>query len=156
MVELGSRDEQLLPLRCCTSILPVGPLLKFVPRKQRATFLEKFREASTPPPQRVYCPKASCSTFLGETPKCANKLTCPKCKTRVCTKCKNTAHPGNDCEQNTLELQVRELAEKKRWQTCPRCKAIVERISGCNYVVCRCGATFCYKCGTRGPCLFHG
>lgn len=157
MVELASRDEKLLPLRCCTRLLPIDPVLEIVPCRQRAVFQEKLREASVPPPRRVYCPKASCSTYLGEAPKWANsqaRITCPTCLTGVCIKCKNATHPGSNCQQNILTLQVKKLAEEKGWQTCPGCKMIVERIEGCNNMSCRCGAEFCYRCGTR-KCSKH-
>ncbi|KAL4068098.1 hypothetical protein J3A83DRAFT_4097079 [Scleroderma citrinum] len=155
MVEMGSRDEQLLPLRCCKILLPVDPLLRLVSPMQRATFQAKLTEASVPPPQRVYCANKSCSAFLGEAPKCTGlplELICPKCNTGVCTGCKNTVHPGDDCKQNTFALQVRNLAAKNQWQTCPGCKMIVQRNGGCLHMSCRCGVQFCYCCGSRGSC----
>ena len=30
---------------------------------------------------------------------------------------------------------------------CPRCKVIVSRSEGCDIISCRCGESFCYKCG---------
>lgn len=30
---------------------------------------------------------------------------------------------------------------------CPQCLTQVERSSGCSYIICRCGAHFCYNCG---------
>ena len=35
-------------------------------------------------------------------------------------------------------------------KACPSCVAWVQKISGCNAVVCRCGVAFCYACGKRG------
>lgn len=155
MVKLASRDEELLPLRCCESLLPVDPLLKFVPHAQRVLFRDKLKEVAIPPPERVYCPKESCSTFIGQVPKRVNsrpQFTCSKCKTKVCTACRNITHPGDDCKQNALALQAKQLAKEKKWQTCPGCKMIVERIAGCPNMVCRCGQQFCYCCGASKGC----
>jgi hypothetical protein len=30
---------------------------------------------------------------------------------------------------------VLELAQKEKWQQCPKCRSMVERIMGCNYMV---------------------
>lgn len=31
-------------------------------------------------------------------------------------------------------------------QRCPRGGCLVEKIAGCNYIECRCGAKFCWNC----------
>ncbi|KAI8147721.1 hypothetical protein BJV82DRAFT_698046 [Fennellomyces sp. T-0311] len=41
-----------------------------------------------------------------------------------------------------------ELALARNWSRCPSCRHAVERISGCNYIYCRCGTGFCYRCGS--------
>ncbi|KAG6329978.1 hypothetical protein ID866_9111 [Astraeus odoratus] len=158
MVEAASRDPQLLPLQCCKVLLPVDPLVNFLPQRRRTAIKYKLMEASVPPTQRLYCPKQTCSVFMGESAKNerpATELTCPKCYTRVCTSCKNIAHPGDTCKQNSLAIMVRELAASNKWQTCPGCKMIVERTSGCPHMACRCGTAFCYCCGTAGKCPVH-
>ena len=63
-----------------------------------------------------------------------------------------------------------ELAVINEWRQCSSCRALVERIDGCNHMVyapphlppvdnadqahrCRCGHRFCYQCGAaRGTC----
>ncbi|KAI8148114.1 hypothetical protein BJV82DRAFT_653997 [Fennellomyces sp. T-0311] len=42
-----------------------------------------------------------------------------------------------------------EFALAKNWSRCPNCRHVVERISGCNFIYCRCGANFCYRCGKQ-------
>lgn len=40
-------------------------------------------------------------------------------------------------------------------RACPRCKALVARVSGCRHMVCVCGMPFCFDCGesrSSGPC----
>lgn len=156
MVEAACRDEQLFPLQCCLQLLPVDPLLKSLPKERRKAIQEKIIEASIPTSQRIYCPKATCSAFMGEVKTNTRQLerTCAKCNTLVCLKCTEQAHPGDDCKQNSLAREVKALAAKERWQTCPGCKMIVERVSGCSHMLCRCGTAFCYSCGTKG-CSKH-
>merc|ERR1712023_105329 len=35
-------------------------------------------------------------------------------------------------------------------QPCPRCLVLARRETGCDHIVCRCGCSFCFRCG--GPC----
>nr|GAT58831.1 predicted protein [Mycena chlorophos] len=35
----------------------------------------------------------------------------------------------------------------KQWRRCPHCSSLVELVSGCNHMTCRCGTHFCFKCG---------
>ncbi|KAG6329977.1 hypothetical protein ID866_9110 [Astraeus odoratus] len=152
MVDAASRDGQVLPLRCCQVLLPVDTLVKLLPRKQRKASRAQLVEASIPLAERVYCPTPTCSAFLGKAPNDISTRTCSTCKMHVCTGCKDTAHPGDDCKQNALALMVRRMAVENDWKTCPQCKVIVEHIGGCSNMTCRCGKKFCYVCGQSLPC----
>nr|XP_023918135.1 probable E3 ubiquitin-protein ligase RNF217 [Quercus suber] len=56
----------------------------------------------------------------------------------------------NNCERIEENDQIfKELAVSKKWVKCPTCDYHVERISGCRHMSCRCGTTFCYKCGRK-------
>ncbi|KIK53427.1 hypothetical protein GYMLUDRAFT_88380 [Collybiopsis luxurians FD-317 M1] len=134
----------------------------------------KASEFDVPPQDRVYCPNPRCSSFLGSssslqdphTPKLGQSepFQCPTCSELVCTLCRKRAHPDqSECqsmsvEDELAELELHELARSKRWQTCPGCKAIVEITHGCNHMICRCRAEFCYLCGSewRGVCICQG
>ncbi|CDH60739.1 predicted protein [Lichtheimia corymbifera JMRC:FSU:9682] len=96
---------------------------------------------------------------------------CLECHRGICMQCGNKWHEG-DCKnkrwarvtlpkdqkeaairrKNSMEL--RKVAKNKGWSRCPRCHHMVERIAGCNYVRCRCGTGFCYRCGSLR--LTHG
>lgn len=53
-------------------------------------------------------------------------------------------------EPNEAEQQTVQLANEQGWQSCQRCKQIVDLIpGGCNHMTCRCGHQFCYACGQR-------
>ena len=68
-------------------------------------------------------------------------------------------HKGSPCVEDEATQELRRAAKKKGWQTCPGCKAVVQRLSGCNSMICRCGVKFCYLCGMKmskcryGQCL---
>ncbi|KAF7115083.1 hypothetical protein RHSIM_RhsimUnG0066500 [Rhododendron simsii] len=50
-------------------------------------------------------------------------------------------------ERNDVAFEV--LAERKKRTSCPHCHHCVEHVDGCSIVKCRCGSSFCYKCGRR-------
>ncbi|KIJ59182.1 hypothetical protein HYDPIDRAFT_101186 [Hydnomerulius pinastri MD-312] len=151
MAEAANRDESLLPLQCCHKQLPTETFLQFLPESVRAAFYAKSAEASTPPPQRLYCPNKKCSIFLGKSSGegSLHDIACPECSTAVCSGCKTRAHPREDCKENELAIEARALATAKGWQTCPGCKAIVELKDGCYHMTCRCQTQFCYGCGAK-------
>ncbi|KAK7435135.1 hypothetical protein VKT23_019828 [Stygiomarasmius scandens] len=114
----------------------------------------KSREFSVPSRDRMYCPISRCSMFLGSSSTIQTtglvSIECYSCHTFVCLRCGYIAHPGERCRpspEEIAETQVRELAEEKEWKTCPGCKQMVERISGCPHMICRCRTHFCYGCG---------
>eukprot|EP00741_Cyanophora_paradoxa_P017154 tig00020960_g16566.t1 len=45
------------------------------------------------------------------------------------------------------ERALLELERRGAMRRCRRCRAMVERSSGCNHMTCRCGYQFCYLCG---------
>jgi hypothetical protein len=57
---------------------------------------------------------------------------------------------ARDYAQKKNDLVVDEgLREwvKSNTQECPTCHLIVERESGCDYMICLCGTAFCFQCG---------
>jgi hypothetical protein len=44
---------------------------------------------------------------------------------------------------------------KLNLKKCPNCSIWVEKIAGCEYISCKCGIQFCYRCGiefVKDPC----
>ncbi|EAW06656.1 uncharacterized protein ACLA_083510 [Aspergillus clavatus NRRL 1] len=60
--------------------------------------------------------------------------------------CKRAAHEG-DCPDEDEE--VLQLSEREGWRRCFQCRKVIELGVGCNHITCRCGAEFCYVCGTK-------
>lgn len=149
MAEVANDNEGLFPLKCCQQQLPVDTFLSFLPGPLRTRFSFKCAEAATPPNFRIYCPNKTCLNFIGRShASTPYVVSCPECSTDVCSGCKNRAHPRESCDDN-LGREVRSLAKEKGWKTCPKCKTIVERSSGCSHMQCRCRQEFCYTCGGK-------
>ncbi|TFK33088.1 hypothetical protein BDQ12DRAFT_658383 [Crucibulum laeve] len=146
LVEAMTRDESLYPLRCCKQSISQDTVLSFLPEDLRVLFMTKNREFGTLSLTRLYCPNPRCSLFLGSSEGKGGTILCPTCKTAACASCKQLAHPGDSCTASTGTVLLKELAQKKNWQTCPGCKAIVELDHGCYHMTCRCRSEFCYLC----------
>ncbi|KAF9552090.1 hypothetical protein CPC08DRAFT_823074 [Agrocybe pediades] len=150
LVESFTRDESLFPLRCCGQPIPIKDVAPFINSTLQREFNEKHAEFSIPSQNRVYCVSPQCSKFLGSSEGRYKAIFpwiyCPDCGTGTCPKCKQAEHEGRPCADNTALAEVRAMASKEGWQTCPGCHAIVELSIGCYHMTCRCRAEFCYLC----------
>lgn len=142
-------DESLFPLRCCKQSFNVENVLPFLQRALSAQFQAKAVEFGTPAQDRLYCPNATCSIFLGSSAnRDMHEVSCTSCRETICTLCKQAAHPGAVCSENAALLEIKALARDNHWQTCPGCGAIIELGHGCYHMTCRCRAEWCYVCAT--------
>lgn len=108
----------------------------------------------------VYCPKCEVGCLQDDD----NNAQCPKCSFTFCGLCKELWHPGKQCLTTEQRLQ-RQKASGKLTQTemaqeilnirelykdvrlCPTCRVAINRISGCNKMMCTsCGQLFCFRC----------
>ncbi|KAJ9183683.1 hypothetical protein P3X46_007506 [Hevea brasiliensis] len=112
--------------------------------------------------QKFYCPYEDCSVLLiNDTRVEVENSVCPFCKREFCVKCKVPWHPEINCEKfQKLKKKgddslLVDLAKRKKWRRCPKCKYYVEKSLGCFYMKCRCGHAFCYKCGARASTTSH-
>ena len=104
-----------------------------------------------------YCPATDCEYFC-IADKGIEDIECAKCFHRCCPKCRVGPHVGKTCEEFKKDSQVdglfEEMLRKEGIIQCPSCGAAVQRISGCEFMVCsssQCqGRTyFCYDCGIK-------
>ncbi|KAJ8621272.1 hypothetical protein MRB53_029801 [Persea americana] len=96
---------------------------------------------------KFYCPFKDCSALLLADDRIAvTESQCPHCSRLFWAHCKVPWHSGIGCEEfqklkvddrEREDIMVVKLAKKKKWQKCPRCGFIVERIEGCNTMKCR-------------------
>lgn len=114
-----------------------------------------------------YCPFEDCSApLLTEVEENSSSIIlqeirqseCPHCWRLFCAHCKVPWHAGFSCEdfqqlesdeRNQGTLSILNMAKEMKWQRCPKCKIIVDKIDGCMFMKCRCGFAFCYRCGTQ-------
>ncbi|XP_031499569.1 uncharacterized protein LOC116263893 isoform X1 [Nymphaea colorata] len=129
-----------------------------------AELLEKWSmmisESLILPSQKFYCPFKNCSALLWddtEGREVIREAECPYCWRLFCAQCKVGWHAGMSCSEfqtmrNWLagkdEVMMKDMANQKNWQRCPRCKFYVDKVSGCLQITCRCGYQFCYRCGS--------
>jgi IBR domain, a half RING-finger domain/Zinc finger, C3HC4 type (RING finger) len=108
-----------------------------------------------------HCPGTDCE-YICTVEKNTAEFECPKCKHKCCPMCKEDTHKGSSCEEyqewkkenSEADKLFNKLLEDEGLLRCPECGAAVQRISGCQYMVCssnECqGKTFfCYDCGIK-------
>lgn len=150
LVENFTRDESLYPLRCCQQPLPIDEVIPFISAALRSLFREKHAEFSVLSKDRVYCVNPFCSKFLGSSEGSNDwSVVCPQCTTLTCLRCKQAFHEGEDCTVNAATIELRAIARREGWQTCPGCHTLIELNLGCYHMTCRCRTQFCYLCAER-------
>ncbi|XP_078435775.1 E3 ubiquitin-protein ligase RSL1-like [Wolffia australiana] len=111
---------------------------------------------------KFYCPFPDCSALLinegDDEGRPLTEALCLHCMRVCCAQCRVPWHVGKSCEEFKREEgerrergedeKVVELARSRKWQRCPKCGIIVERIDGCLFIRCRCKYCFCYRCAS--------
>lgn len=90
-----------------------------------------------------HCPKGDCKGFINASWRCGI------CTQRVCKSCKEKIGEGEDalklhaCDANTLAT-LKEIKQDSK--PCPKCKAPISKISGCNMMWCtNCNVAFDWR-----------
>ncbi|KAF3761855.1 hypothetical protein M406DRAFT_265585, partial [Cryphonectria parasitica EP155] len=143
------------PPMCCEDLpggIPIFLVQGHLDQSLLAQWDEKHKEFSDPDP--TYCSNPRCTTYISslEIEEGARYVKCQKCGEQTCVWCGSVkdAHVNSgECPEGGLGEQDHEVLIKEGWIQCPRrkCGVIVERIDGCNHMICECGAEFCYACG---------
>lgn len=151
-----------LPLTCplpdCRLELAPEEWTLFLDDSERERLGEMEREAAIPGDEAVYCPNTNCGKLLagGGGDAADRPEPCPYCRTEICPACRAAWHEGVTCAQyrmlpddmrGTEDRALVALAASSGWKQCPKCRHMVQRSYGCDYMACRCGAKFCYSCG---------
>lgn len=142
--------------RCCPHPKPsitTQDIDPFISSSLLKNLNEKLKEAQTPLNQRIYCPQENCRKFIKPeritiTVKKIGYIKCPRnsCKVRICLGCKALIHIGVDCDTYADNSQAKVIQRQFGWSRCPGCRFVVEKISGCNEILCaRCGSSFTYS-----------
>ncbi|KIK01717.1 hypothetical protein K443DRAFT_678132 [Laccaria amethystina LaAM-08-1] len=159
LVNESIKDESRFPVRCCKKKVPTTRVLKGLDDQSdvKRALLAKMCEYATPQSKRLYCPAKECSSFLGaDSSFKSQRVPCPACQKVSCKWCRRPMHEGSLCVEDEATQQLRCAAISEGWQTCPGCRAVVQRLEGCNSIMCRCGVNFCYLCGMKMKNCRHG
>ena len=147
LVRSATSDESLFPPRCCARPIRYDLFNALIALDVWKAFERASQEFSIVAKDRVYCPRPTCSKFLGSVKALPPTTACPTCRNSVCTNCRKNAHPlRRFCQQEDESGALQGLLEQNRWQRCPNCRAVVELNQGCYHITCRCRSQFCYLC----------
>ena len=158
-LELATEDESYLPLRCCKQDLPMDFVTMCAKRLLSSEWATRLLSAlqESMCKNKMYCPVASCSTFIdldavASTLDMNMTFCCRRCGTAICFDCKTTMHdPSISCAANQKMSMVSDEAALRSmgFQQCKGCKRFLELTYGCNHMTCRCKFEFCYVCGEK-------
>ncbi|KAH7357382.1 hypothetical protein BKA66DRAFT_247383 [Pyrenochaeta sp. MPI-SDFR-AT-0127] len=143
LFESSVTDPSHFPPRCCSRILPLSSCMPFLPQDLISRFVGRREELETP--NRTYCSSTECSKWIKPAHIIGGVATCAVCSQKTCSTCKSKQHDGL-CPEDKDVKELMKVARQKRWQTCPKCKEMVELERGCNHITCRCRYEFCYVC----------
>ncbi|KAF2498710.1 hypothetical protein BU16DRAFT_438514, partial [Lophium mytilinum] len=148
LFESSLTDTSLFPPRCCRIPISLVDCEPFFTRDFVDRFIEKRIELNTSNP--TYCSSVACGQFIRPEFYSGNRdiATCPKCQHETCRVCKTHGHQGL-CPEDPTTQPFMDTAHRNMWMQCRSCKHMVELESGCYHMTCRCGAQFCYLCGSK-------
>ncbi|EPS32066.1 hypothetical protein PDE_07025 [Penicillium oxalicum 114-2] len=143
----AARNESQFPPRCCGTEFRQETVRKVLTGSEFQEYDIRTEEFNASP--RIYCADPKCSQFIRPASIMNDLGTCSSCQKQTHVPCRALAHPGRDCPVDNAQQSVIDLAEQNEWRRCYHCQTVVELRYGCNEVLCRCGHTFCYKCGRK-------
>ncbi|MCL7025662.1 hypothetical protein MKW94_024173 [Papaver nudicaule] len=138
----------------CQLILPVSTFEKWSRVLcESAVFMESSKGGFAY--GRSYCPFRECSELVLNECFYHYKINCPNCKKIFCFHCMVPWKVNHGCTRrgglvidvDRNDLLFLEAARQENWTRCPNCGRYVERKIGCDFMMCRCKAIFCYRCG---------
>lgn len=124
-------DTTLFPPRCCGKYIPILACVDLLPSHVVRQFEEKQLELASPNP--VFCSNRTCAAFIKAENIAADVAVCQKCSAETCAVCKNPRHVGL-CPKDPGVQMLMDVAGRKRWQRCPKCRTMVELLTGCYHM----------------------
>ncbi|KAL9058485.1 MAG: hypothetical protein Q9206_001916 [Seirophora lacunosa] len=152
LIATAIQQEDQFPPKCCLQEIPRAVFKAHLAAKELASFDSKALEYSVAVGSRYYCPRPACARWIDTTKARSHNgsLVCAHCTHRMCTFCRGPAHAaGRDCPQDFGLDATLQQAERAGWRRCYNCQTLVELITGCRHITCKCKAEFCYTCGAR-------
>jgi LSD1 subclass zinc finger protein len=138
MALFSLRNRTQFPIRCCKQIIPVNRISSALSTRTKRLYTSRVDEEAVPLAERLYCPQASCRQLIVrkyQKPG-AKYQKCPRCRTLICSECRDLAHADRECVEDPGLAGVLEVARRNHWQRCFSCHAMVEKMEGCQHVKC--------------------
>ena len=144
MSSTALKNPDIFPAKCCFQEIPIKALVEVMSFRNRKRYILRWEENNIPPLERLYCPRATCSRWIPpkSTETRLGYLLCPYCRAKICSKCGDSFHLGWPCSKDSEIKEMLQLAKDNNWQRCSNCLYLVEKVAGCNHIVCRCGYRF--------------
>ncbi|XP_060078789.1 E3 ubiquitin-protein ligase RNF14-like [Ylistrum balloti] len=173
-VKEGTVTELVCPESECKTDIPPGVIREVVGEEQFCRYERlTLQKALDTMGDIVWCPRCQ-GVVVQESDKTLHLGYCIYCQFSFCTLCKKLWHQGERCvgvedavkaledklsikkdDAEEIKRKIERLKEEassnvyltNKAKTCPSCHANIQKISGCNKVMCRCGCALCYVCG---------
>lgn len=157
----------------CGSILPMAELKVHLTPAVLEDILEAAFAAHVArhSSELQYCPTPDCEHLYRPTNQPGNDdessplVACPNCLADLCTSCKVVSHDGMTCAEQRDHATggwgaLARAKEELGIRDCPKCGTGIEKISGCNHIMClACMTHMCWVCmetfPARGPVYEH-
>lgn len=138
------------PVSDCDGRLEPGHCRSILPSQVFDRWGDVLCESLILASQRFYCPFKDCSALLVDDSNGNNGVItqseCPNCNRLFCAQCRVPWHLDISCaefkklnknERERDDIMLMNLAKKKKWMRCPKCKFYVEKSQGCLFMRCR-------------------
>lgn len=152
--------EHEVPIMCCSPDCSEPVSLKLIQHLAGQDVAEAHERhlAEAAIENRVFCPYAGCSAVFELDEEVADVM-CLECRRLFCASCRVRWHDGLSCEEyrqlpedlrSPEDVALLHVARNKAWRSCPECRSLISKVEGdCNWMRCRCGCAFCFKCGNE-------
>lgn len=131
-IESALHFDSTFPPRCCNRPLTldlvsnhVGPELTQRYKDKQSSITAACSLACYNPGCRLIITEENIVSYLGR---------CITCGHKTCIKCRRAAHGDASCPSDEEREEVFKLAKESRWQSCYRCKNMIELNFGCNHM----------------------
>lgn len=93
-----------------------------------------------------WCPNQHCGKIIKLSNITDSTIKCEFCDKKMCLKCNKAFHDKVTCE-SMMNRELKSWSVGKDIKKCPHCKAIIQKIEGCNHITCSfCNHNWCWLC----------
>ncbi|KAJ3553961.1 hypothetical protein NP233_g12526 [Leucocoprinus birnbaumii] len=155
----SAKEQKTFPLKClgqdgrCGLKIPIAVAKQVLSGSElEATVTAAFlAHVSARPKEYHFCPTPDCPQVYRTTQQKAT-LQCPSCLTSICTRCHTEAHDEFQCSDQVQDELFKKWIKEHDVKHCPTCDAPIEKVEGCNHMMCtQCQTHICWQCTKTFP-----